>query len=65
MAPKADMQYVKDHVGSADVTYLEFSKEAGFRADYGHLDLTLGVHVREEVYPKIYEWLLKRSEKIS
>ncbi|PNX52769.1 MAG: hypothetical protein BV458_07880 [Thermoplasmata archaeon M9B2D] len=64
MAPKADMQYAKDHVGSTDVTYLEFSKEAGFCADYGHLDLTLGVHVREEVYPKIYEWLLKRSEKI-
>lgn len=64
MASKADMLYVKDHVSSTDVTYLEFSKEAGYRADYGHLDLNLGVHAREEVYPKIYEWLVKRSERI-
>ncbi|MBN1860163.1 MAG: alpha/beta fold hydrolase [Candidatus Thermoplasmatota archaeon] len=63
MAPKTDMLYVKDHVGSSDVTYLEFSKDAGYQADYGHLDLTLGRHVREEVYPKIYEWLLKQSNK--
>jgi pimeloyl-ACP methyl ester carboxylesterase len=63
MAPKTDMRYVKDHVGSTDVTYLEFSKDAGYRADYGHLDLNLGVHAREEVYPKIYEWLVERSEK--
>jgi pimeloyl-ACP methyl ester carboxylesterase len=61
MAPKTDMQYVKDHVGSSDVTYLEFSKDAGYRADYGHLDLNLGIHAREEVYPKIYEWLMKRN----
>jgi hypothetical protein len=65
MAPKTDMVYVKDHVASTDVTYLEFSKDAGYFADYGHLDLNLGVHAREEVYPKIYEWLVKRSEKPS
>jgi len=55
MATKTDMLYVKDHAGSTDVTYLEFSKDAGCRVDYGHLDLNLGVHAREEVYPKIYE----------
>lgn len=62
MAPKTDMQYVKSHVGSTDVTYLEFSKEAGYRADYGHLDLNLGLHARDEVYPKIYDWLVARSK---
>ncbi len=61
MAPKTEMHYVKDHVGSIDVTYLEFSKEAGYHADYGHLDLNLGLYAREEVYPKIYEWLVKRG----
>jgi pimeloyl-ACP methyl ester carboxylesterase len=64
MAPKADMQYVKNHVGSTDVSYLEFSKEAGYRADYGHLDLNIGIHAREEVYPKIYDWLKGRTSKI-
>ncbi len=62
MAPKTDMQYVKDHVGSTDVSYLEFSKDAGYRADYGHLDLNLGLHAHEEVYPKIYDWLVERSK---
>ena len=62
MAPKTDMQYVKEHVGSTDVTYLEFSKEAGYSADYGHLDLNLGLHAREEVYPEIYDWLVERSK---
>jgi pimeloyl-ACP methyl ester carboxylesterase len=61
MAPKQDIRYVVDHAGSSDVTYLEFSKEAGFRTDYGHLDLNLGVHAREDVYPAIDEWLRRRS----
>lgn len=61
LASRTDMQFVVNHVGSTDVTYLEFSKEAGYRADYGHLDLNLGLRVREEVYPKIYDWLVKRS----
>jgi pimeloyl-ACP methyl ester carboxylesterase len=65
MAPKTDMLFVKDHVGSTDVTYLEFSKEVGYRVDYGHLDLTLGVHAREEVYPKIYDWLMEHSTTVS
>lgn len=64
MAPKMEMHYVKDNVGSTDVTYLEFSKEAGYRADYGHLDLNLGLYARNEVYPKIYEWLVERNKII-
>jgi len=64
MAPKKDMLYVKDHAGSTDITYLEFSKETGYKTDYGHLDLNLGIHAREEVYPKIFEWLLAHSKKV-
>jgi len=63
MAPKTDMLYVKNHVGSTDISYLEFSKEAGYTTDYGHLDLNLGIHSREEVYPKIYEWLKVHSKE--
>jgi pimeloyl-ACP methyl ester carboxylesterase len=64
MAPKTDMLYVKKHVGSSDVSYLEFSKEAGYRTDYGHLDLNLGLHAIEDVYPKIYEWLHAHSTEM-
>jgi pimeloyl-ACP methyl ester carboxylesterase len=63
MAPKTEIQYVKDHVGSTDITYLEFSKAAGCRADYGHLDLNIGLHAREDVYPKIYEWLQEHGKE--
>jgi pimeloyl-ACP methyl ester carboxylesterase len=61
MAPKTDMEFVRNHVGSSDVTYLEFSRDAGYRADYGHVDLNLGLYSREEVYPKVYDWLVQHS----
>lgn len=57
MAPKEDAAAVVDRVSSTDVTSIELSQECGYSADYGHLDLNLGLHAREEVYPKIYEWL--------
>jgi pimeloyl-ACP methyl ester carboxylesterase len=61
MAPTQDVRYAVDHAGSTDVTYLELSKEAGYSTDYGHLDLNIGVHAREDVYPVIDGWLRTRS----
>jgi pimeloyl-ACP methyl ester carboxylesterase len=61
LAQKHEVQYAFDHVGSSDKTYLEFSKEAGYPIDYGHLDLNLGMHAREDVYPNIRAWLVKQS----
>ncbi len=61
LGPPADVQYVTHHVGSTDITYLELSQKNGFSADYGHLDLNLGLHVRDEVYPRIARWLQERS----
>ena len=34
-------------------------RSTGFAVDYGHLDLTSGDHVREEIYPLILEWLVQ------
>jgi len=62
LGPPADVRYVTNHVGSTDVTYLELSQQNGFSADYGHLDLNLGLHVRDEVYPRIARWLHERSQ---
>lgn len=61
LGPPADIQYVTAHVGSTDVTYLELSKKNGFTADYGHLDLNLGLHARDEVYPRIGQWIRDRD----
>ncbi|MDG6228878.1 MAG: alpha/beta fold hydrolase [Candidatus Thermoplasmatota archaeon] len=60
-APPEDVSYASNHVGSKDVTFINFSKENGYSADYGHLDLNLGYNVKKEVYPVIYQWLLDRD----
>jgi len=59
VAPQ-EVKYAVGHVGSKDITYHEFSKDNGYSADYGHLDLNLGIKAREEVYPLIYKWLVER-----
>ena len=61
LGPPADIQYAASHVGSTDVTYLECSKKNGFSADYGHLDLNLGLHARDEIFPRISQWLRDRD----
>ena len=57
-APPEDVAYAANHVKSKDVSYMNFSKENGYSADYGHLDLNLGYNVKQEIYPTIYNWLL-------
>jgi len=61
VAPLSDIQYTTSRVGSSDVTMIILSRDNGYRTDYGHIDLTLGLHVREEVYPIIYDWLTRRE----
>ena len=36
-------------------------REAGLAADYGHSDLIFGLKAREEIFPKVRDWLLRRS----
>jgi len=56
------VRHVACSVGSTDVAFREFSRRAGYSADYSHLDLNLGKNAKEEVYPVIYEWLKERAE---
>ncbi len=62
-APPEDVRYASTHVGSEDVTYINFSKENNYLADYGHLDLNLGIHAKQEVYPPIYNWLVTHDQQ--
>ena len=63
-APPEEVKYAVGHVSSKDITYYEFSRFSSFTdIDYGHLDFHLGPRVRDEVYPLIYEWLKKHSDK--
>lgn len=44
-------------VEAQDKKLVVLSKENGFSADYGHLELTFGVNGRAEVFEPIVEWL--------
>lgn len=61
-APPEDVKHTISHVGSKDVTYMEFSKDSPYTdIDYGHLDFHLGKKVRKEFYPQIYQWLKEKT----
>ena len=49
--------YAYEHITSKDKSFRVFGLAWGNSADYGHDDLILGKHSREEVYPVILEWL--------
>jgi len=61
-APPEEVIHTVKKVGSQDKTSHTFSKENGYVADYGHLDLNLGKKAKEEVYPVITDWLINHSK---
>ncbi|MBI4970842.1 MAG: alpha/beta hydrolase [Candidatus Omnitrophica bacterium] len=56
------VRYGYRKVSSTDKTYLEFSTLNGTKMDYGHDDLIIGKRVQDEVYPKLYNWLVSHSK---
>lgn len=61
-APPEDVKETVNRVKSKDKTYHLFSKDKGYKANYGHLDLNLGIHAKNEVYPVIHNWLLQHDK---
>ena len=57
IAPVDRVYAYYDTVGAEDKRFVVAGKANGFSADYGHLDLPLGDHARDEIYPLIAEWL--------
>jgi pimeloyl-ACP methyl ester carboxylesterase len=45
-------------------TYVEFRRDAGHSADYGHTDLLVGKNAAAEVFPVVSAWLEARSGPI-
>ena len=60
-AEPREVRFSTKNVSSQDVTFINFSKKNGYSKDYGHLDLNLGLNVKNEVYPYIYKWLKNRT----
>lgn len=61
LAPPEVVRFAYDHVASSDKTYRMFGRVNGNKADYGHNDLVLGKHSRDEVFPLIARWLTERA----
>ncbi len=62
-ASPEDILYIPSHIGSKDVSLINFSKKNGYSADYGHLDLNLGHNAKQEVYPVVYNWLFNHDQQ--
>ena len=62
LADPESVRYGYRKVSSTDKSYLEFSTLNGTKMDYGHNDLIIGKRVKDEVYPKLYNWLASHSQ---
>lgn len=60
IAPPDRVRPYYERAGSAERRYVLAGKENGFQADYGHLDLTVGDHADQEIFPLITGWLSGR-----
>jgi len=57
LTPVRDLERVFDRVASRDKRFEIIGTEYGFRHDYSHADLVLGLHAPDDVYPLVGEWL--------
>jgi pimeloyl-ACP methyl ester carboxylesterase len=60
--PSVNARYVYDRLTVEDKSFRVFGLDHGDAIDYGHDDLTFGVHAEEDVFPVIAEWLLDRMQ---
>ena len=63
MAPPASVINARKNLNkTTEAECVIMGKESGRLEDYGHVDLMVGIHATEEVFPKILEWL-ERHDK--
>ena len=62
MATVGAVKFAYRQVSSQDKAFKLFARINNSRADYGHDDIIIGKHARQEVYPEILNWL-KRHRK--
>jgi pimeloyl-ACP methyl ester carboxylesterase len=57
LTPPNDIERVHERIGSKDKTFVVAGKREGFDHDYSHVDLVLGSHAPDEIYPLVTDWL--------
>lgn len=61
-APPPACQALFDLVGSPDKSFLLCGRRTGFATDYGHAGLVVSREAREEIWPRLLDWLAARQE---
>ncbi len=57
LSPPKDMEHVYRTLSSDEKKLMVFGKATGCRHEYGHIDLVLGAHAPEEVFPHVLSWI--------
>jgi pimeloyl-ACP methyl ester carboxylesterase len=57
LTPPADLERLVERLGSTDKTYFLAGHASGLASEYSHVDLVLGRHAPDEIYPVVTEWL--------
>jgi pimeloyl-ACP methyl ester carboxylesterase len=57
LTPPSDVARVHERLGSKDKTFVVAGRESGFAHEYSHVDLVLGKHAPDEIYPLVTRWL--------
>ncbi|MCB9538211.1 MAG: alpha/beta fold hydrolase [Myxococcales bacterium] len=61
LAPPATLIEGYRRLGAADKRVEIVGRANGYRDDYGHIDLVMGRHAPDEVYPLLAEWILRHD----
>jgi len=59
LAPAGVAVHAFEASGSSEKEYLEVGRASGAGREYDHLDLLLGAHAHEEVFPAVLGWLAR------
>jgi len=57
LTPPADIERLVERLGSKDKTFWVAGHASGLAHEYSHVDLVLGRHAPDEVYPVVSAWL--------
>jgi pimeloyl-ACP methyl ester carboxylesterase len=57
MCPPGFCEEVYSRITSTKKAFIECSKSTGHKVDYGHIDMTMGLFARNEVYSHVADWL--------
>jgi len=59
IAPPDRVAAFYNGISSHEKQFVLAGRATGFQVDYGHLDLPLGAHAEEEIFPLILDWLVE------